>query len=188
MVMASTALPHEQDFWTIEDLARMPEDERRYEIVDGQLVMMSRVSLAHQRAVACLRDVLREAFGDGFCVWENVAVNIAPTWRVPDLTVFGASAYTAAGLDVLPADIALIVEVVSPGSRTNDRITKPAEYAAASIKAYWRIETQPTVSLTACTLADGATTYTELSTWGKGETAVIADPVDVRVDIDALMP
>lgn len=33
--------------------------------------------------------------------------------------------------------------VVSPGSRRTDRVVKPAEYAAAGIAHYWRVETEP---------------------------------------------
>jgi Uma2 family endonuclease len=32
-------------------------------------------------------------------------------------------------------------EVESPSSLTEDRVTKPAQYAAAGIRHYWRIET-----------------------------------------------
>jgi len=42
-----------------------------------------------------------------------------------------------------PAEVLLAVEVVSPGSVTTDRITKPAQYAAAGIANFWRVETEP---------------------------------------------
>lgn len=43
----------------------------------------------------------------------------------------------------LPPEITLTVEVVSPGSRTQDRLHKPAEYAEAGIGHYWRVEIRP---------------------------------------------
>lgn len=39
-----------------------------------------------------------------------------------------------------PADVLLVVEVVSPGSENIDRKDKPDEYARAGISRYWRIE------------------------------------------------
>lgn len=36
-----------------------------------------------------------------------------------------------------------MVEIVSPGTRRRDRIEKPAEYAAAKILHYWRVELDP---------------------------------------------
>lgn len=193
MVMAAAALPFGNDvdplhMWTLEDLARLPDDGRRYEIVDGQLMMSPQPSLRHQAVVTELGSILRSAFGNAYLVYENVGVDIAPTYRSPDLTVFRASAYSATALSVSPADIALVVEVVSPGSRTNDRITKPAEYAAAGIGAYWRVETDE-LSLTAYVLTDGATSYTELGTWVAGQTAEIDDaPVTVRIPVAELAP
>jgi Uma2 family endonuclease len=44
----------------------------------------------------------------------------------------------------IPADqVVLVVEVVSPHTKRRDRISKPAEYAAAGIPYYWRIEQDP---------------------------------------------
>ena len=77
----------------------------------------------------------------------------------------------------------LAVEIVSPGSVTTDRVTKPAQYAAAGIRHFWRVETRP-VSLTAYAL-DGST-YRELGTWGAGETAHLAEPSPAEIPIDRL--
>jgi Uma2 family endonuclease len=43
----------------------------------------------------------------------------------------------------LRAHCALVVEVMSPGSVTTDQTDKPAEYAAARILHYWRLEQDP---------------------------------------------
>jgi Uma2 family endonuclease len=37
----------------------------------------------------------------------------------------------------------LVVEVVSPRTRKTDRFLKPAEYAAAGIPCFWRVELEP---------------------------------------------
>jgi Uma2 family endonuclease len=39
-----------------------------------------------------------------------------------------------------PTDVALVVEVVSPGSEDIDRIDKHGEYARAGVPRYWRVE------------------------------------------------
>jgi Uma2 family endonuclease len=60
------------------------------------------------------------------------------TNRRPDVTV-----YRADTLDVdptRPEHVLLIVEVVSPGSETTDRIVKAEQYARAGIAFYWRVE------------------------------------------------
>lgn len=42
-----------------------------------------------------------------------------------------------------PEQVALVVEIVSPGTRRRDRIEKAADYATAGIRRYWRIELDP---------------------------------------------
>jgi len=59
----------------------------------------------------------------------------------PDVVV-----YDKRDLDVFTAEcvpiekVALVVEVVSPGSRQDDRVRKPAMFAAAKVPYYWRVE------------------------------------------------
>ncbi|MET0414573.1 MAG: Uma2 family endonuclease [Actinoplanes sp.] len=58
--------------------------------------------------------------------------------RRPDVTV-----YRAETIDVTPTrpeHVLLVVEVVSPGSETTDRIVKADQYARAGIQFYWRVE------------------------------------------------
>lgn len=56
-----------------------------------------------------------------------------------------------------PADVGLVVEVVSPHSRRTDRFAKPGEYADAGIGIYLRLETEPELALHAFVLS--GTTY-----------------------------
>ncbi len=54
--------------------------------------------------------------------------------------------YRADTIDIMPArpeHILLIVEVVSAGSETTDRIVKAEQYAKAGISYYWRVEQPP---------------------------------------------
>ncbi|HWG95200.1 MAG TPA: Uma2 family endonuclease, partial [Mycobacteriales bacterium] len=82
-----------------------------------------------------------------------------------------------------PSDVLLAVEVMSPTSVTTDRVTKPAQYAAAGIPHYWRLE--PDVPLLVrYALEDGA--YREV---GRDDgLAEVERPVRVRVDVPALVP
>jgi Uma2 family endonuclease len=51
-------------------------------------------------------------------------------------------------------EVVLVVEVVSPHTRARDRLGKPAEYAAAGIPFYWRVEQNP-IHIYAYRLAPG---------------------------------
>lgn len=93
------------------------------------------------------------------------------------------------GLKLLRStDVLLAVEVVSPGSVTTDRITKPAQYAAAGIRSLWRVETRPELSLTAYALVSGERVYTEVGTWTTGQTAQLSEPFAVEVAVDDIVP
>lgn len=62
-------------------------------------------------------------------------------FRQPDLVVFLPSARSKDKL--VPDDVVLVVEVVIPGSRANDRVAKPMLYASAGIAHDWRLEQEP---------------------------------------------
>ncbi|GAA1909626.1 hypothetical protein GCM10009837_37440 [Streptomyces durmitorensis] len=58
-----------------------------------------------------------------------------------DVIVFDKTGLDIATLDRIPAEkVVLAVEVVSPGSRKDDRFLKPGMYAEAGIAYYWRVE------------------------------------------------
>lgn len=184
--MSQALLPHKDGPWTIEDLAMLPEDERRYEIVDGQLVMVPSPSLGHQSVVESVRELIRPCLGDTMLSFEGVALDLHPSYRIPDLTVFSTDGFDPKAIKLHPGHVLLVVEVVSPGSLTNDRITKPAQYAAAGIPAYWRIETEGRLSLTAYALR--GETYEEIGTWAEGEIAEFTEPFALSIAVADLTP
>lgn len=170
--------------WTFDDLEQLPDDDWRYEVVDGALLMTPPATDFHQAVARRLfRQLDRQALADWEAVYE-VAFRVRTDGRVPDLAVVRAgvpvrpreAAYT-------PADFGLLVEVVSPTSSGMDRVLKPAEYAAAGVPFYWRVETEPCVELIAYELVDGA--YRECARLTHGSCAVPA-PYPVVIDMDAL--
>ena len=75
--------------------------------------------------------------------------------RIPDLTVWSRPQPDAVWLDV--ADLLLVVEIVSRGSESIDRVAKVTEYAAAGIAQYWTVARDPAHTVTLYRLgADGA--------------------------------
>ena len=173
--------------WTFEDLQAIDvEDWRRYEIVDGALVVSPSTGFRHEVVSALVREVISAALPPELIVVGPMAVDLAPSYRIPDLLVVPRRLAVTDIKLLRPADLPLVVEVVSPGSVTTDRITKPAQYAAAGIGAYWWVETKPEVSLTAYVLREGANVYTELGTWTSGQIAQLIEPFTVEVTIDRL--
>jgi Uma2 family endonuclease len=185
-----SALLDQRQVWTFEDLQQLPEDVewRRYEIVDGALVVSPSPDLRHDYVEAMLRRALDHAAAPDYLVTGSAGVDLGTSYRVPDLKVLPLPVAATDARVARPSDVLLAVEVVSPGSVTNDRVTKPAQYAAAGIRSYWRVETRPVVTLAVYELPPGSDTYTEVGTWGPGEVAHLDRPFPVDVAIDDLVP
>ena len=180
--------------WTYDELVAyvesLPHDvnPHAYEIVDGALVVTPSPDVVHEAVSAELRAMLRAAYGPEYLVGGPIDIDLNPSYRTPDLVVIPTSLVGHRTRPLPPSDVLLVVEVVSPGSVTTDRITKPAQYAAAGIPAYWRLETDPDISLTVYRLPEGGTVYAEAGTWTRGQTAHLTEPFPVDVVLDQLLP
>lgn len=181
--MAVAASVHDRP-WTFDDLEQLPDDGWRYEVVDGALLMTPPPTDFHQ---ALERRLFRQLDRQAPPEWEpvfEVAFRVRTDGRVPDLGV------VRSGLPVRPREVAyapqdfgLLVEVVSPTSTGMDRVLKPAEYAAAGVPFYWRVESEPVVEVIAYELVDGS--YREAARVSSG-TGELPGPFPFTVDVDAL--
>jgi Uma2 family endonuclease len=165
-----------QRYWTVDDMAELPDDGLRYEALDGRLVMTPPPVARHQEVAVRLLLQLRSQCTREWLVLPSQAVRLETDWRVPDLLIVPSSLPWDDGL-YEPADVALVIEVVSAGSRRLDRVVKPAEYAAAGIPRFWRVETDPWVELASFTLEDGV--------YVPGAPTA---PFPVTIDVGALRP
>lgn len=83
-----------------------------------------------------------------------------------------------------PEQVELVVEIVSPGTKRRDRIEKPADYAAAKIKHYWRVELDP-VHVYAYRL--GAAGHYELVA-DSAKVLEVMEPFPVRLPVSDITP
>lgn len=70
----------------------------------------------------------------------TVEARFPPTVRDPDLVVVNRGVVDRNPVRVDPSDVALVVEIVSPGSRRTDQVMKAYEYAKAGIGHYWIVD------------------------------------------------
>lgn len=123
----------------VEDLARMPDDGNRYELVDGQLDVSPAPVYLHTLIESRLTFHLTNVAPEEFTVLSGPGVNFNADrthHRIPDLAVIRADAGEQPYLTHPPL---LAVEVVSPESVFRDHHTKRIEYAAFGIESYWII-------------------------------------------------
>ena len=169
--------------WTEEDFLAL-QDDRQVELLDGSLLVSPLASRRHQRLSFRLCRALDDAAPPGVEVLEAINVRVAPGRILgPDLVVV-----TNPGLDLTvteAADVALVVEITSPGSIAADRAIKPPLYAQAGVPHYLRIELHraaPTALV--FTLQDGR--YVEVDRAAPGELTRLTEPIVVTVDLAAL--
>ncbi len=136
--MSVSEIELHQGPWTEADYLALPED-RRIELLDGGLLMSPSAAGPHQLLSSRLWLALERARLDGMRVFEAVNVRLG-TGRIliPDLAVVR---HTRVDFTVLEAaEVAMVVEIVSPGSVAVDRAIKPRLYAEAGIPHYVHIE------------------------------------------------
>jgi Uma2 family endonuclease len=124
---------------TIKDLEAMPDDGKRYELIGGSIVMTPAPAPVHQLVQGELFVRLRANCPPGHVVFiAPIDYDLPSGDRVqPDLIVVPRE---SVGKKRLKGPALLIVEILSPASRTNDRVLKRAAYARAGIPAYWIID------------------------------------------------
>jgi Uma2 family endonuclease len=163
VVTIADAWPKPDEPFTVDDLERMPDDGRRYELIDGMLIVSPAPGLPHQRVAFVLGTLLEAACPDDAVVF-GTELNVrfsADSAMEPDVAVVRRP--DAEGARVwLTAVPMLVAEVLSPGSVLRDLMLKKGAYERFGVPSYWVIDPdldQP--SLRAFELAGGS--YTEVA-------------------------
>ena len=190
-----TALPRPGRLLTIAEYARLDEDDQhRWELQEGIMVMSPGATPLHMRASGRLFHLIESQLPANLCVFQEVDIDLElvpadqPGWsRRPDLVVVEQAEFDRVNRDgglLRASQIRLVVEIISPGSRRLDQVIKRGEYADAKIPHYWIVDVDPPrVSLVVCHLAgefgyqDGGSVTGEFTT---------TEPFPVRVNLDRL--
>lgn len=131
--------------WSFDELADLPRDGHRYEVVDGNLVVTPPPTDFHLFVARQLQKAVELGMPEGWEVFTDCAIRFGSDGRVADLAVVRLDQVpTSTVRNTITIDqIGLVAEVVSPRTRKTDRFTKPGEYAEAGIPSYWRVELDP---------------------------------------------
>ncbi|MEU8237029.1 Uma2 family endonuclease [Actinoplanes missouriensis] len=170
-----------RDF-TIEDVLKFPDDAPRVELDDGVVVVVPKPSLDHNDIANLVWWWLRQNAPEEFR--PGTEVGVAAGFRTslePDVLLLRQPVVSRHFYD--PAQVELVVEVVSPGSRRRDRFEKPELYARAGVRHHWRIEQDP-VHIYAYDLVSGA--YELVA--DADEELVLSAPFEIRLPIRDITP
>jgi Uma2 family endonuclease len=125
--------------FTVHDLEGMPDDGRRYELIDGELLVSPAPGLRHQTVGLRLYRLLDDACPDElyvlaapFAVQTDVSNEVQP-----DVLVARFDELTDKNLPAAPV---LAVEVLSPSGRLIDLNLKRAAYQRMGTPSYWVLD------------------------------------------------
>lgn len=188
-----TALPEPGQLLTIADYMALGEDDERCrrELQEGVLAISPSPTPDHNIVGGELYVQVVPQLPPDLIAVPDVDVNLQlvpedgpATVRRPDLVVVERSERKRVRSEggILRAHaVRLVVEIVSPGSRRTDYVTKRSEYADAGIPHYWIIDLNPPLSLAAFRLTR------ELGYVADGEvtdvfTTTSPHPLTIRLD------
>lgn len=136
-------MPHAAEPWTAERVRALPEDGRRYELIDGSLIVTPAPRGVHQVAVSALERVFHRALSSATLNVLHSPADISlgeDEVLQPDLFVYR----TATGRHLLDWNditaLVLVIEVLSPSTARYDRQLKRRRYQRAAVPEYWIVD------------------------------------------------
>lgn len=129
--------------YTVADLADLPEDGRRYELIRGALVVSPAPSVHHQIVVGRLAARLAAYLAPLGLADTLFAAAADISWDEdnlvqPDLLVARPEELSPRWSSV--QRLRLAVEVLSPASRRRDRLDKRTLYQEHAVETYWAVD------------------------------------------------
>ena len=123
-------MPMLKRHWTVDDLADLPDDGQRYEVIDGELFVTPSPSARHQAALAELFVLLREYLSRervGYAYFAPADVIFSPTRAVqPDLLVLPLINGRRPDQFGNVGRLLFAAEVLSPSTARADRVKSAA--------------------------------------------------------------
>jgi len=177
---------HQEKVWTYADYSELPEDGKRYEVIDGVLYMSPSPRSIHQALSKHLQFLLfgLEQAGHGWVFDAPMDVIMPGATPVqPDLVFVGVAQrhiLTPKNIQGVPD---LLVEILSPGGGRYDRITKLNKYAGCGVPHYWILDPEAR-TLEILRFENGG--YRLLAALETGSHFVHPDFFDLKLDIGEL--
>ena len=127
--------------FTVDELDRMPDDGRKYELIDGVLIVSPAPIIAHQSVVMQLSFLLKQTCPERHYVLPGpgMMVNVQ-TELIPDIVV--VLKHDLAGRKLTGPPV-LAVEVQSPSTRLFDLNQKKNVYEKFGVRSYWIVVPEP---------------------------------------------
>jgi len=137
-------MPQVKHRWTVAERDELPDDGRRYEVIDGELFVTPAPAWRHQAAVSVLHTILA-----GYLQRQPIGI-VLPA---PADVVFADDRGVQPDLFVVPRvdgrrpehfddvkRLLLAVEILSPSTARADRVAKRRLYREQQVPEYWIVD------------------------------------------------
>jgi Uma2 family endonuclease len=131
---------------TYEEFLELPETNKRYDVIDGELLYMSPgPNPKHQRSVLSLSlklaPVVKERnLGELFIAPLDVLIRRSPLrTRQPDLLFISRDRLNLIGEQMIEGSPDLVVEILSPSNTRSDLVDKLADYWSIGVQECWLV-------------------------------------------------
>jgi Uma2 family endonuclease len=129
---------------TYDEYVELPNDGQRYEVLDGELAVTPAPTTTHQVVSRNLEFMLHAhalKTGAGAVYDAPIDVLLAPTTIVqPDLVFVTPGRQGIVTERAVEGAPDLLVEILSPSTTRQDRVTKAALYARFGVRFYWIVD------------------------------------------------
>lgn len=135
------AWPRPGQLFTVDELDLMPDDGRRYELLDGVLIVSPRPRVLHQEVATELTVQLRAVCPAELRIIPEPAVMLSRLTEFdPDIVVIRQEQVRDVKLAEPPL---LVVEVRSPSTALIDLNRKKMAYQEFGVASYWIVDPNP---------------------------------------------
>jgi Uma2 family endonuclease len=175
--------------WTVADYHRIIDagllDDRRVELLNGEIVEMSPEGEPHAHDSTEVRDYLMALLGDRVKVRDGKPITIqsSNSEPEPDIAIVQPLGREYRQHHPYPENIFWLIEF-SDSSLTRDLESKSKIYAAANIAEYWVVNLRKLRLVVFRSPIDG--TYSSMQTFESGTISPLAFP-EIQVSIDLLL-
>jgi len=129
--------------WTYDDYYKL-DDEKRYEVIEGELIEMSAPRIIHQRismnlSVELVLYLRKHKIGEVFASPCDVVLSAVNTFQ-PDLLFISQENLKIIQEKNISGTPDLVIEILSPSNKDHDRIKKFNLYERFRVKECWIID------------------------------------------------
>jgi Uma2 family endonuclease len=141
---AAVAYATKKKIYTYQDYLSLPEDGKRYELINGELIMSAAPNLFHQDVSGNIYYNLRKyieqnPFGKIYDAPVDVVLSETNVVQPDIIFISNENKHLLAETHIAGAPD-LVIEILSPGTAYYDLIEKKELYAVSGVHEYWIVD------------------------------------------------